>query len=240
MQLSPLLLIDDPLPNYGLSKQLLINCYYDLVNSNNIHLLGFKSDDNVFHTDKLSYTVPKKYINLFSEIREEVSENNDIYNQVKQNKFTHDLLITSTNHKTINSMQQFLADIFSVKKTDITFNFVEANVTLLAHKDTDYFDKTENIPYPMLTMKSNMITDNAFNWILLGQESHFRLVAEGKRYTNNGSDKVCFFDPCKYKHGTSLNTHRLILTVRFRTLQYKDIIPVIYKNFQVEEVTPII
>jgi hypothetical protein len=239
MNLPKLLLLDDPLVDWGLSKRQLTDSYYDLVNSSHAHLLGYKGDVGGFKTEINTDTSNLKYINLFSELRDYSGSGIDsIYKHVVSHKFTHDFLITKTHHPVIIKMTNELSKIFEVNPNDITFNFIEANVTLLAHRDTDYFDKTTDIPPPMLTMKSRMIADNALNWILLGNKSEFRLLADGKKYTNSGTNKLCFFDPCKYKHGTTLNTHRLILTVRFRTLKFKDMLPTLYNNFVVEEVQP--
>jgi hypothetical protein len=239
MNNSPLLLLDDPLKSWGLSKQNLIDCYQNLIKSDYTHILGYKGNDGQFKSSLDEKMSQLKFVNFFSEVRNSAGSGiYRFYEEITKHKFTHDLLITYGKNPVIIEMCNNLCNIFKVSPNEITFNFIEANVTLLAHKDTDYFNKTENLPIPMLTMKNKMITDNALNWILVGHKSHFRLLADGKKYSNNGSDKVCFFDPCKYKHGTTLNNHRLILTVRFRTLKYNDIIPIVYNHFQVEEVTP--
>lgn len=243
MKDSPILaLLENPFPKLGIQNNDIISAYQSFVESGFCNILGYKTQSQQFsnYAENLYKLTSHntKFVNLYSNLENNSLKFNSksVFEYVRTNlNFTHDLMVTSYTNAAIEQVKSYIGDIFKLNEIDISLTFIEANVVLLAHKDSDYFEQNEIISPGMQTVKDNMILRNAINWVVKGRESEFRIINGKQKITNNGLDALCFFDPCGLKHGTTLNIPRLTLTIRLRNISYQKIWQIIQEKFQIHK-----
>jgi len=235
-----LTLVKDPIIDWGLSTEKLIESYYECLTDHRFNFLGYKSNLFDFVTNDPSEInlADCKYFNLYSEISDVHSTSANLYSKFTGKLFTHDLILSVMPNKTLEDFRNKLGDVLSISTNQIKITFIEANITLLSHRDNAYFEQRDVIHPSMNRIKDAMIANSALNWNLIGKESIFRVNAGSKKYTNWGKGELSFFDPCTYKHGTSDNIPRLTLTARFFDIDYTSVWDRINKNLEILEVNP--
>lgn len=235
-----LTLVKDPLESWELSVDQLISSYYECLKNPNLNFLGYKSNVIDFTDKKPSELdlLKSKFFNLYSEISNNPARNQNLIEDFSGVLFTHDLTLHTMPNLVLQKFKKNLSKTLGIMEENIKITFIEANVTLLAHKDDNYFKKTKNLHPSMKVIKDAMITESALNWNLLGKESKFRIIDKDSQYTNHGLGELSFFNPCKYKHGTSDNVHRLTLTARFFNINHNDVWNSINKNLQIVDINP--
>lgn len=238
---SPILaLVKDPIEDWGLTTHQLINSYHNCLKDPKFNFLGYKSNLSDFVTEEPDQLTIEnsKYFNLYSEYIYSNKSVHNFYPLLSNYSFTHDLILTSMPDNTLYTLRNRLSDLLTIHPDNIKLTFIEANITLLSHRDSDYFNKNTNIHHYMQRIKEAMITESALNWNLLGQESLFRIVDGPNKYRNKGLGELSFFNPCRYKHGTSYNTHRLTLSVRFFDIDYSAMWERISQKLKILEINP--
>lgn len=235
-----LTLIKDPLSEWGLTVEQLITSYYDCLKIPNLNFLGYKTNLTEFkdHTPNQCELYNSKYINFYSEINNKTIANKNFSIDLSNSCFTHDLILNFLPNLVLKKFMNNLSKVLKIHEDNIKLTFIETNITLLAHRDNAYFQKTKNVHPAMNTVKDAMITDSALNWNLLGKESKFRIIDKHTKYSNYGLGELSFFNPCKYKHGTTSDVHRLTLTARFFNLSYDQVWKSIKDNLDIIEINP--
>lgn len=241
MHSTPILtLVLNPIQKWGITNQQLIQSYKHCLQDSKFRFLGYKTNQHDFVTHEPSAETlnTSKYFNLYSEYSNGDLDTQNLYNVLTAYGFTHDLILTEMPDHTLQILQNNLAETLDIQPRNITLTYIETNITLLSHRDSDYFDKNSCIHPYMERIKQAMITESALNWNLIGAESRFRITDGPNKYTNRGQGELSFFNPCGYKHGTSYNTYRLTLSARFFDIEYGDLWERINSNLTVLEINP--
>lgn len=236
-----LTLVKNPINTWGLTNNDLITSYNKCLQDSRFNFLGYKSNlsDFICSEPAQDILINSKYLNLYSEISNYSSITENPFVKLSKYAYTHDLILSVMPDHTMQVFLNNLSNVLEIAPINIKLTFIDTNITLLAHRDSDYFNKITYLHPSMKQIKDAMITDSALNWNLIGQESLFRIVNGGSIYFNKGQGELVFFNPCKYKHGTSNNVKRLTLSVRFFNMNFNDVWQRINQKLTILAVDPI-